>query len=109
MNLPWKKAPSTASITPADLAKRLQTGERITVVDVREPFEWNSGHVNGAVHIPLRQLSNHLGQLPKDQPIAAMCRSGHRSAMAAEMLAKAGYNVLNVEGGYQAWKRSVGR
>jgi len=76
------------------------------VVDVREQAEWKTGHIQGAVHIPLRQLSNRLTQLPSGKTIVTVCRSGHRSALAARTLTRAGHEVLNLRGGMNAWVRA---
>jgi rhodanese-related sulfurtransferase len=76
------------------------------VVDVREHAEWKTGHIQGAVHIPLSQLSNRLTQLPSGKTIVTVCRSGHRSALAARTLTRAGHDVLNLRGGMNAWVRA---
>ena len=76
------------------------------VVDVRQPQEWRASHIDGALHIPLTQLSGRLAQLPLDKTIITVCRSGHRSAIAARTLTHAGHDVLNLKGGMNAWART---
>lgn len=76
------------------------------LLDVREPDEFAEIHAKGAQLIPLGQLESRLNELgpQKDRPIAVICRSGRRSAIAAEILRRAGYNqVSNVSGGTLAW------
>jgi rhodanese-related sulfurtransferase len=76
------------------------------VLDVREDDEWNAGHIAGAQHIPLGQLRERLGEVPKDKPILAVCRSGSRSESATRGLRTLGYLIENLEGGVTAWKRA---
>jgi rhodanese-related sulfurtransferase len=74
------------------------------LLDVREPDEWQAGHIAGSQHIPLGQLRERLGEVPKDRTILAVCRSGSRSDSAARGLRTLGYSVENLEGGVTAWK-----
>ena len=76
------------------------------LLDVREDDEWTAGHIDGAQHIPLRQLGDRLEELPKDQTIVAVCRSGGRSEAAVHGLRKLGYTAENLEGGVNAWDRA---
>jgi rhodanese-related sulfurtransferase len=73
------------------------------LVDVREDDEWEAGHWAKAVHIPLAELPDHLGELPHDQLIVCVCRSGHRSLRAANFLSEGGFASANLEGGMIAW------
>jgi rhodanese-related sulfurtransferase len=73
------------------------------LLDVREDDEWAAGHAPGARHIPLGQLSARAGEVPQDQAVYVICRSGARSARAAEALAAAGWEATNVAGGMQDW------
>lgn len=75
-------------------------------VDVREDDEWQAGHITGARHIPLRELSGRLGELSKDRPIIAVCRSGSRSAAAVRGLRQLGYDAENLDGGVTAWTKA---
>ena len=73
------------------------------LVDVRTPEEFASGHIAGAVNIPLDALQNRLGEVSSDQPVVVYCRSGNRSAQAAQILERAGYNSIYDLGGIIAW------
>lgn len=73
------------------------------LLDVREDDEWVAGHVPGAIHIPLGQLGVRTSELPHDREIYVICRSGVRSARAAQALNLAGWQALNVGGGMQDW------
>jgi rhodanese-related sulfurtransferase len=76
------------------------------LLDVREDDEWAAGHIEGAQHIPLGQLSGRLSELPKERTIVAVCRSGGRSEAAVRGLRKLGYEAENLEGGVNAWDRA---
>ncbi len=73
------------------------------LLDVREPDEWAAGHAPQARHIPLGQLGARAAEVPQDQDVYVICRSGHRSARAAEALNGAGWRAINVAGGMQNW------
>jgi rhodanese-related sulfurtransferase len=73
------------------------------LLDVREDDEWAAGHAPSATHIPLGQLGARTGELPVDQEIYVICRSGVRSARAAQALNGAGWQAVNVAGGMQDW------
>lgn len=88
-------------------AVRLLNDDNTIVIDVREGNEISAGKIKGARHIPLGQLATRLGELEKskDQPILIYCRSGNRSALAANTLTKNGFtNVNNLAGGMTAWE-----
>lgn len=76
------------------------------VIDVRTDEEWATGHVPGAVHVPLDTLTAEhpaIASLPADTPIYLVCRSGRRSGVAADRLAASGRHAINVQGGTEAW------
>ncbi len=75
------------------------------LLDVREPHEWVAGHAPGAVHVPMSQLVERLGELPTDRPLSVICHLGGRSAQVAAYLAQRGYDARNVDGGMDAWER----
>jgi rhodanese-related sulfurtransferase len=72
------------------------------LVDVREGDEWAAGHAPGAVHVPLGEVSNAASRFDGQQ-VLTVCRSGGRSAKAAEILEGVGVDVRNVAGGMPAW------
>ena len=73
------------------------------LLDVREDDEWAAGHAPGARHIALGELSARAAEVPQDQAVYVICRSGVRSARAAQALAAAGWEAINVAGGMQDW------
>lgn len=77
--------------------------DEVWLLDVREDDEWAAGHAPGARHIPLGQLGARAAEVPQDELIYVICRSGHRSANAAQALAGAGWRAVNVAGGMQQW------
>lgn len=94
------------SISPAEAYQRLQARPEVVIVDVRQPVETRSGTVPGAVLIPLTEFGRRLDELPRDRPLLTICRSGHRSPLAARQLKQAGYDVTDVDGGMMAWERA---
>jgi rhodanese-related sulfurtransferase len=74
------------------------------LLDVREHEEWDAGHVPGAVHIPLGELGARYTELGRDHPLYVICRSGVRSARAADALAGAGWQAHNVSDGMAGWE-----
>ncbi len=74
------------------------------ILDVREPMEWDAGHVRGALHIPMADLPARLEELPGDGTVHVICRSGNRSARATSWLNDNGYDAINVAGGMGAWQ-----
>lgn len=73
------------------------------VVDVREAWEFENGHVPNAHHIALNTIPEHLHLIPKDQQVWIICQSGGRSMTAANYLEAQGYNVVSVAGGTGSW------
>ena len=73
------------------------------MLDVREPDEWAAGHAPNAVHVPMSELTARMDELPENDPLYVVCRSGGRSARVVAYLAAQGYPAVNVEGGMQAW------
>ncbi len=82
-----------AAAVPADAA----------LLDVREQDEWDAGHVDGALHIPLGQVIARLGELP-DEKLYVLCRVGGRSAQVVQYLVQQGRDAVNVDGGMYAWQ-----
>lgn len=84
-----------------------QLSGNVQIVDCRTEREWKSGHIKGARLIPLGSLGDHLHELDPERSIIVVCRSGHRSSMAAKKLTGAGFsNVKSMRGGISAWTRS---
>jgi rhodanese-related sulfurtransferase len=88
-------------LSPRRAAELLEAGAQ--GVDVREPYERNAGHIADTLHIELDQLTAEAGQLDRERPILFICRSGSRSALAAQAFAAAGFEAHNLDGGLKAW------
>ena len=95
-----------AGISAEEARTRLQQQGKPFLLDVRQPEEYQSGHIHGATLIPLGSLQARIGELPKDREIICVCQSGSRSISASRMLTEAGFRVLNLNGGMIAWMRA---
>jgi len=85
-----------------------QQFDHYLLIDVRESWEWEIANINGAMHIPLRDLSTNISQLDCDRSIAVLCHHGFRSAKASELLLQHGLAaVYNVTGGIDAWSKEI--
>ncbi|MBM6399327.1 rhodanese-like domain-containing protein [Phycicoccus sonneratiae] len=78
------------------------------VLDVREPAEYLSGHVPGAVLAPMSRITSALGPVPRDRVVHVICQSGNRSRSMASLLGSLGYDAVTVEGGTSAWVAAGG-
>ncbi len=96
---------SYESGTPAELQERIESGE-VTLVDVRSEAEWNEGRIAQATHHFLGRLPDQLDQLSRDKPVVVQCRSGGRSAVGTSLLQAAGFDAVNLSGGYRAWRKT---
>lgn len=95
-----KTLPMTISVTEA--STRFSAGAFL--LDVREQSEWDTAHIQGAVLIPLGQLSSRVSEIPTDRDVLIICHSGNRSAQARDQLRAAGYrNTTSIDGGMTAW------
>ena len=77
--------------------------EGAALIDVRQPDEYDAGHVPGARLIPLAEVGMRTGELPTDRPVYVICLSGGRSAKATEFLRNHGVDAVSVAGGTKAW------
>ena len=75
----------------------------MSVLDVREPVEWQHGRIEGALHIPLTQLPDRLAELPDDQQLLVVCKVGGRSSQATAFLREKGFEAVNLAGGMIDW------
>lgn len=97
-------------LTPTDLAQWRQDASRDApvLVDVREPWEFERGVIEGSLLIPLGQIPDRVAELPRGKPLVMICRTGRRSQNAALFLEQAGFSdVYNLEGGFNAWATQV--
>lgn len=76
----------------------------LAVLDVREPAEWRHGHVAGALHVPLGELAQRVGEVPTDRQVLVVCRVGGRSAQATAWLQHQGVEAVNLDGGMLDWE-----
>lgn len=95
-----------ADLSPRELAERLERGD-VQLVDVREPDEWDAGRIAGARHIPLGDLPARAAEVDRERPVVFYCRSGGRSAMAAEAFRGAGFEAFNLVHGLLGWHREA--
>ena len=89
-----------------EVKRRIDAGEKLTLVDVREDNEWARGHLPGAVHLGKGVIERDIEQAVPDQsaPLVLYCGGGFRSALAADNLQKMGYtNCISMDGGWRAW------
>jgi hydroxyacylglutathione hydrolase len=101
-NQPIERLPH---ITVQDLDRLHRAAADLQIADVRRPAEWEEGHIEGALPLPLNQLATAMRQLDPGRPVAVHCKGGYRSAIAASLLRRAGFRqVVNVAGGFDAWK-----
>lgn len=97
-------------ISAQEVANRLAKGEKLQIIDVREPNEFAAGHIPGAKLIPLGHLAQYFSQLDPEQEYIMVCRSGNRSGTACSMMSRVGFKkALNMAGGMLAWKGQVER
>ena len=92
------------NVGPVEAATLIDRGAFL--LDVRERGEYSAGHAPRARNVPLGQLPALLGNVPTDRTVVTVCRSGARSARAARLLTRSGYDVVNLAGGMHAWRRA---
>ena len=93
-------------VTPEEVRDALARGEDLALIDVREPNEWNLGHLPGAMHIPRGVLESGIErhQVPRERRVVLYCASGNRSALAVESLQAMGYaTVASMSTGFRGW------
>ena len=96
-------------ITSTELKQRLDNGDDIQIVDVREDNEWDKGHIAGAIHLGKGVIERDIENVIPDPnaEIILYCGGGYRSALAAENLTRMGYtNVVSMDGGFRGWNEA---
>lgn len=99
--------PHVPEITVEDLKRRLDAGDDVQVIDVREPHEYQIANIKGAL-IPLNDLPKRMDEIDRDRETVVHCRSGSRSARAVEFLQQQGFTkTSNLAGGILAWADKI--
>jgi len=88
-------------LDPAAAAERVEAGAQL--VDVRQDYEWEAGHIKEATHIVLETLPSRAEELDRDRPVVFACRTGSRSSFATAAFRDAGFEAYNLAGGLQEW------
>lgn len=96
--------PTDVTADKAEAFMRERSLDDYTLLDVRQTWEYDEAHLPGARLVPLTELADRLGEVPRDKPVLTYCRSGGRSSAAAGLLAGQGYTALNILGGITAWQ-----
>jgi rhodanese-related sulfurtransferase len=92
----------TTALAPERVAELLEQGEA-DVIDVRDDEEWDAGHIAGARHVELADLTAAAEGIDRERTVVFNCRTGDRSGMAADAFREAGYDAYNMDGGIVAW------
>jgi hydroxyacylglutathione hydrolase len=109
--LTWHQAglplSTTEQISVEELRHRIDEKSVDTIIDVRRPLEWNGGHIDEAIHMPLNHLAESALSLNRDSKLAVVCAGGYRSSIACSVLEQLGFrNISNVVGGMTAWNNA---
>jgi len=101
--------PQMAEITATELKQRLDNGEDIQILDVREPQEVTIAKIPNSIHIPLAQVVNRISEIDPSRETVVHCKMGGRSARAIMALKQAGFtgDLINLKGGITAWSNEV--
>jgi rhodanese-related sulfurtransferase len=91
-------------LSATELKNKIEQEEKLFLLDVREPNEYEYGHIANSILIPLNQIPNKLSELDPEQEIVVICHHGMRSQQAANYLVQSGFkNISNLTGGIDAW------
>ncbi len=90
-----------------ETAAALQDRDDVLLIDVREEWEYNEGHIPGITLIPMNDVASRIDDIPTDKTVVVTCRSGNRSGQVASFLRDQGYdNIINMDGGILAWQQA---
>jgi adenylyltransferase/sulfurtransferase len=105
----WRKDAVMQEITATELKQRIDRGDDIQIIDVREADEYQFARIPDSVHIPLGQVLNRMSEIDPSRETVVHCKMGGRSAHAIEALKRAGFqgNLSNLKGGITAWSNEV--
>jgi rhodanese-related sulfurtransferase len=90
-------------VDPEQVANWLAEDPQVQVIDVRETYERDAGHVDGTRHIELERLASQASTIDQERPVVFYCRLGARSAMAAQAFRASGYEAYSMRGGLARW------
>lgn len=96
-------ATADIGLEPEQVAKRLAEDPRVQVIDVRESYEREAGHIEGTRHIELVELSSAAATVERERPVVFYCRVGFRSQMAAQAFRASGFEAYSMRGGLVRW------
>lgn len=91
-------------VSREEARKLIEDGAQL--IDVRAQHEWDTGHIGGAAHLPLAELSQRAGEIDRERPVVFYCRGGNRSSMAAAALTEAGYDAVKMTEGIVGWSEA---
>lgn len=94
-------------LDPHILRAMLERGEKLYLLDCREPWEHNVAHIEGAALIPMREISTSVGKIPRDCPVVVYCHHGQRSMAVAMWMREAGIEARSLTGGIDRWSAEI--
>ena len=92
-------------VDPSELADWMQRDPALQVIDVREHYEREAGHIAATAHVPMNELTARAGEIDRERPVVFYCRVGSRSDMAAQAFRAAGYQAASMRGGLVRWSQ----
>ena len=92
------------TISPEELKKLIESEKPVTILDVRESWEYENDHIHDSINLSVREIGNVTKLVPKDKPVVTVCEHGIRSEYARKVLEKLGYSVRSLSGGMEAWR-----
>ncbi|OKL38375.1 rhodanese-like domain-containing protein [Domibacillus mangrovi] len=96
------------AVKPLSQEEFVQGYRKAQLIDVREPNEYNGGHILGARNIPVTQIKQRMKEIRPDKPVYLYCQSGLRSGRAAQMLYRKGYrDIYHLQGGFKKWTGKI--
>lgn len=95
------------TISPDEVKRKIDSGEKLYLIDVRDDEEVENGHIPGMIHIPLPLLATKINELDKNKSYIIVCRSGARSAQATLFLNYHGFDATNMSGGMLEWTGEI--
>jgi adenylyltransferase/sulfurtransferase len=104
----YDQTPGGVNVAATEVKQRLDRGDKITLLDVREPWEWDTARIDGAKLIPMRELETRKAELNPNDEIVVYCHMGVRSLKAIHYLQQHGFtNLKNLSGGIEAWSTTA--